>query len=165
MSVPHMSGREETYIAEAFRSNWLSSVGPHIDAFERDVANHLGGVHTVAVSSGTAALHLVLRYIGVERGDRVAVQSATFIGSVYPILYLGAEPVFIDSEDVSGNIDPELVREYFADAARKNQLPKVLIVVHLYGQHADSIRCSRRARNTESRSSKTLPSRWARRIR
>jgi len=137
MSVPHMSGREESFIAEAFRSNWLSSVGPHIDGFEREVANRLGGVHTVAVSSGTAALHLVLRYIGVGRGDRVAVQSATFVGSVYPILYLGAEPVFIDSEDVSGNIDPNLVREYFADAARTNRLPKVLIVVHLYGQHAD----------------------------
>ena len=137
MSVPHMSGREESFIAEAFRSNWLSSVGPHIDGFEREVANRLGGVHTVAVSSGTAALHLVLRYIGVGRGDRVAVQSATFVGSVYPILYLGAEPVFIDSEDVSGNIDPNLVREYFAESARTNRLPKVLVVVHLYGQHAD----------------------------
>src|SRR4051812_27708300 len=137
MSVPHMSGREESYVAEAFCSNWLSSVGPHIDGFEREVANRLGGVHTVAVSSGTAALHLILRYIGVTRGDRVAVQSATFIGSVYPILYLGAEPIFIDSEEVSGNIDPELVREYFADAARANKLPKVLIAVHLYGQHAD----------------------------
>jgi pyridoxal phosphate-dependent aminotransferase EpsN len=137
MSVPHMGDREQEYIAEAFRSNWLSSVGPNIDAFERDVATYLGGVHTVAVSSGTAALHLVLRYIGVGPGDRVAVQSATFIGSVYPIMYLGAEPVFIDSEDVSGNIDPQLVREYFADAARKNRLPKVLIAVHCYGQHAD----------------------------
>jgi dTDP-4-amino-4,6-dideoxygalactose transaminase len=132
-----MSGREESFIAEAFRSNWLSSVGPHIDGFEREVASRLGGVHTVAVSSGTAALHLVLRYIGVGRGDRVAVQSATFVGSVYPLLYLGAEPVFIDSEDVSGNIDPNLVREYFAESARTNRLPKVLIVVHLYGQHAD----------------------------
>ena len=75
MSVPHMSGREETYIADAFRSNWLSSVGPHIDAFEREVSDRLGGgVHTVAVSSGTAALHLVLRYAGVGPGDRVAVQ-------------------------------------------------------------------------------------------
>ena len=138
MSVPHMGGREQTYINEAFQTNWLSSVGPNIDAFERDVAARLGGgVHTVAVSSGTAAMHLVLRYIGVGPGDLVAVQSATFIGSVYPVLYLGAEPVFIDSEDVSGNIDPELVREYFADAAKKNRLPKVLIVVHLYGQHAD----------------------------
>jgi dTDP-4-amino-4,6-dideoxygalactose transaminase len=133
-----MGGREQTYINEAFQTNWLSSVGPNIDAFEREVAARLGGgVHTVAVTSGTAAMHLVLRYIGVGPGDLVAVQSATFIGSVYPVLYLGAQPVFIDSEDVSGNIDPELVREYFADAAKKDRLPKVLIVVHLYGQHAD----------------------------
>jgi pyridoxal phosphate-dependent aminotransferase EpsN len=138
MSVPHMGGREETYVNEAFRTNWLSSVGPNIDNFEREVSARLGGgVHTVAVSSGTAALHLVLRYIGAGPGDLVAVQSATFIGSVYPILYVGAQPVFIDSEDVSGNIDPELVREYFASASKKNRLPKVLIVVHLYGQHAD----------------------------
>jgi pyridoxal phosphate-dependent aminotransferase EpsN len=105
-----MSGREESYVAEAFRSNWLSSVGPHIDSFEREVANRLGGVHTVAVSSGTAALHLVLRY---RFGAAIAspYSPATFVGSVYPILYLGAEPVFIDSEDVSRNIDPNLVRE------------------------------------------------------
>ena len=138
MSVPHMSGREEAYVTDAFRSNWLSSVGPHIDAFEHEVERRFGGgVHTVAVASGTAAMHLVLRYIGVGAGDIVAIQSATFIGSVYPVLYLGATPVFIDSEDVSGYIDPELVREYFADAARQNRLPKALIVVHLYGQHAD----------------------------
>jgi pyridoxal phosphate-dependent aminotransferase EpsN len=133
-----MSGREEVYVAEAFRSNWLSSVGPHIDAFERDVAHRLGGgVTAVAVSSGTAAMHLVLRYIGVGPGDIVAMQSATFIGSAYPVLYLGATPVFIDSEEVSGNIDPELVRDYFAAAARARRLPKALIAVHLYGQHAD----------------------------
>jgi len=138
MSVPHMGGREQTYISEAFQTNWLSSVGPNIDGFEREVAARLGGgVTTVAVTSGTAAMHLVLRYIGVGPGDLVAVQSATFIGSVYPILYLGAQPVFIDSEDVSGNIDPELVGEYFAGAAKANRLPKVLIAVHLYGQHAD----------------------------
>ena len=138
MSVPHMGHLEQQYVAEAFETNWLSSVGPNIDHFEQAVSQRLGGgVSATAVSSGTAALHLVLRYAGVGPGDRVAVQSATFAGSVYPVLYLGAEPVFIDSEDVSGNIDPELVREYFADASKKNQLPKVLIAVHLYGQHAD----------------------------
>ena len=138
LSVPHMGELEAKFVADAFRTNRLSSVGPHIDAFERAVAARLGGeVHTVAVTSGTAALHLVLRYIGVGRGDRVAVQSATFAGSVFPVMYLGAEPVFIDSEDISGNMDPALVREYFADARRKNQLPKALIAVHLYGQHAD----------------------------
>src|SRR5262249_22719827 len=128
MSVPHMGHFEQQYVAEAFETNWLSSVGPNIDHFEQAVAQRLGGgVSATAVSSGTAALHIVLRYAGVGPGDRVAVQSATFAGSVYPVLYLGAEPVFIDSEDTSGNIDPELVREYFADAHKKNRLPKVLI--------------------------------------
>lgn len=136
LSVPHMGGAEAGFVADAFRSNWLSSVGPNLDGFERDVSDRLG-VHSIAVSSGTAALHLVLRDIGVGAGDRVAVSTLTFAGSVFPILYLGAEPVLIDSETVSGNIDPELVGEYFRDAARRNALPKVLVVVHLYGQHAD----------------------------
>ena len=138
LSVPHMSGEEEGLIAEAFRSNWLSSVGPHLDHFETEISARLGGgTHSLAVSSGTAALHLILRYLNVGPGDRVACSTLTFAGSVWPILYQGATPVFIDSEMVSGNLDPELVREYFRDAARRDELPKVLIVVHLYGQHAD----------------------------
>lgn len=138
LSVPHMSGDEQPYVAEAFRSNWLSSVGPNLDTFERDVAQRLGhGTHALAVASGTAALHLVLRHVGVGAGDRVAVSTLTFAGSVFPIQYLGATPVFIDSERASGNIDPDLVAEYFRDAARRDALPKALIAVHLYGQHAD----------------------------
>ncbi len=136
LSVPHMSGAEAGFVADAFRSNWLSSVGPNLDGFERDVSDRLQ-MHSLAVSSGTAALHLVLRDIGVGGGDRVAVSTLTFAGSVFPILYLGAEPVLIDSETVSGNLDPELASEYLRDAARRNKLPKVLIAVHLYGQHAD----------------------------
>ena len=133
-----MSGREEAYVADAFRSNWLSSVGPHLDAFEAAVAARLGrGVRALAVSSGTAALHLVLRAIGVGPGDRVAVSTLTFAGSVWPIGYLGARPVFIDSETESGNISPSLVAEYLDRAARAGELPKALIAVHLYGQHAD----------------------------
>lgn len=132
-----MSGLEQKYVADAFASNWLSSVGPNLDAFEHEVAARLGGVETLAVVSGTAALHLVLRYIGVGRGDRVAVSTLTFAGSVWPILYLGAEPVFIDSERVSGNIDPQAVASYFEQSAREGTLPKALIAVHLYGQHAD----------------------------
>ena len=133
-----MSGEEERLVGEAFRSNWLSSVGPHLDAFEREMAERLGeGTHALAVTSGTAALHLVLRYVGVGVRDRVAVSTLTFAGSVYPILYLGARPVLIDSEPVSGNIDPALVAEYLADAARRGELPKALIAVHLYGQHTD----------------------------
>jgi dTDP-4-amino-4,6-dideoxygalactose transaminase len=133
-----MSGEEQRFVAEAFDTNWLTTLGPNVDGFEREMAERLGaGVHTVAVSSGTAALHLVLRHAGVAAGDRVAVSTLTFAGSVYPILYLGATPVFIDSETTSGNMDPELVREYLRDAARADALPKALIAVHLYGQHAD----------------------------
>lgn len=138
LSVPHMSGLEEGYVAEAFRTNWLSTVGPNLDRFEREMATRLGaGRHTLAVSSGTAALHLVLRAIGVSQGDRVAVSTLTFAGSVYPILYQGAIPVFLDSEEQSGNLDPVIVDTYFRAAARRGELPKALIAVHLYGQHAD----------------------------
>ncbi len=137
-----MSGHEEEFVADAFRSNWLSSVGPHLDGFELAISERLSRgqgapVHTLGVSSGTAALHLILRYLGVGSGDRVAVSSLTFAASVYPVLYLGATPVFIDAEPVSSNIDANLVAEYLDDAARKRTLPKVLIAVHLNGQHAD----------------------------
>lgn len=138
LSVPHMSGREQQFVNEAFATNWLSSVGPNLDAFEHEMAAHLGGsMHVLAVSSGTAALHLILRELGIGLGDRVAVSTLTFAGSVWPILYLGAVPVFLDSEVVSGNLDPELVDEYMRQASAAGELPKALIVVHLYGQHAD----------------------------
>ena len=138
LSVPHLGGEERRFVAEAFESNWLSTVGPNVDGFEAELAQYLGGgIRALAVSSGTAALHLILRALGVGRGDRVAVSTLTFAGSVWPILYLGAEPVFIDSEAVSWNLDAELVAEYLRNAARSKRLPKVLVAVHLYGQHAD----------------------------
>ena len=125
-----MSGDEQSYLADAFRSNWLSSVGPNLDSFEREVESELGGgIHALAVSSGTAALHLVLRAAGVTSGDQVAVSTLTFAGSVWPILYLGATPVFLDSEEVSGNLDPDVVEEYFAKAAKAGKLPRALIAV------------------------------------
>jgi dTDP-4-amino-4,6-dideoxygalactose transaminase len=133
-----MGGDELPLIHDAFSSNWLSTVGPHLDAFESELATALGGSrHALAVSSGTAALHLILRAIGVTTNDRVAVSTLTFAGSVFPILYQGARPVLIDSEQISGNIDPALVQDYLRNAARTNTLPKALITVHLYGQHAD----------------------------
>lgn len=137
-----MSGHELEYVADAFRSNWLSSVGPHLDGFEREISDRLSRglaspMRALGVSSGTAALHLILRYLGVGPGDRVAVSSLTFAASAYPILYLGAEPILIDSEPVSSNIDAALVAQYLDDVARANQLPRVLIAVHLNGQHAD----------------------------
>jgi dTDP-4-amino-4,6-dideoxygalactose transaminase len=133
-----MGGEERRFVSEAFESNWLSTVGPNVDGFERELAEKLGGgVHVLAVSSGTAALHLILRTLGVGPGDRVAVSTLTFAGSVWPILYLGAEPVFIDSETASWNADPELFREYLRDSAARARLPKAFVVVHLYGQAAD----------------------------
>jgi dTDP-4-amino-4,6-dideoxygalactose transaminase len=133
-----MSGEERRFVTEAFDSNWLSTVGPNVDGFERELAERLGaGVHTLAVSSGTAALHLILRALGVGPGDRVAVSTLTFAGSVWPILYLGAEPVFVDSETASWNVAPDLLREYLREAAARGALPKAFIAVHLYGQHAD----------------------------
>jgi pyridoxal phosphate-dependent aminotransferase EpsN len=132
-----MSGDEQQYIHEAFRSNWLTSAGSNLDAFERDISALLDGRHTLAVSSGTAALHLVLRYLGVGPGDDVVVSTLTFAGSVFPIQYLGARPVFLDSERHSGNMDPALLATYLADSARRGTLPKAVVAVHLYGQHAD----------------------------
>ena len=138
LSLPHMGGEERRFVAEAFDSNWLSTVGANVDGFERELAEYLGGgVRALAVSSGTAALHLILRALGVGPGNRVAVSTLTFAGSVWPIMYLGAEPVFIDSETISWNVDAALVEEYLQHAARSNRLPKALIAVHLYGQHAD----------------------------
>ena len=138
MSVPHMGGEEQSFVADAFATNWLSSVGPNLDGFEREMEQRLGGgFHALAVSSGTAALHLILREVGVSQGDLVAVSTLTFAASVWPILYQGGTPVFLDSEEVSGNLDPDLVEEYLSSAARAGRLPKALIAVHLYGQHAD----------------------------
>jgi dTDP-4-amino-4,6-dideoxygalactose transaminase len=136
--VPHMSGHEQPYVEEAFHTNWLTSAGSNLDGFERDIGELLEQRHTLAVISGTAALHLILRYLGVGPGDDVAVSTLTFAGSVYPIQYLGARPVFIDSERESGNMDPAALAEYLARAARTGRLPKAVIAVHLYGQHADA---------------------------
>jgi pyridoxal phosphate-dependent aminotransferase EpsN len=133
-----MGGHEMEFVRQAFESNWLSTVGPNLDAFEEEVSTLLGGgVRALAVSSGTAALHLVLRAIGVQSGDRVAVSTLTFAGSVFPIQYQGAEPVFIDSERESWNIDPNAVEDHFRRSSAAGRPPKALIVVHLYGQHAN----------------------------
>ena len=138
LSTPHMGGEERRFVAEAFDTNWLSTVGANVDGFERELAQYLGGgVRALAVTSGTAALHLILRAIGVGPGDQVAVSTLTFAGSVWPIMYLGADPVFIDSDAMSWNVDAALVEEYLQSAARSRRLPKALIAVHLYGQHAD----------------------------
>jgi pyridoxal phosphate-dependent aminotransferase EpsN len=131
-----MSGHEQAYIAEAFASNWLSTVGPNLDAFERDFEERLH-LPALAVSSGTAAIHLGLRALGVSAGDTVFCSDLTFVASVNPVRYLGAEPVFIDSERESWNLDPRRLASALAAHAAMGRLPKAVIVVHLFGQCAD----------------------------
>lgn len=137
LSTPHMGSLEREYVDEAFRTNWIAPLGPNVDAFERELAAYVGIGHAAAVVSGTAALHLALRLIGVGRGDRVFCSSFTFVASANPILYEGAVPVFIDSEPESWNMSPRALERALEDAARRRQLPRAVIVVNLYGQSAD----------------------------
>jgi pyridoxal phosphate-dependent aminotransferase EpsN len=137
LSPPHMSGYELGFVTEAFESNWLSSVGPHVDTFEKELADKVGAGGAVALSSGTAAIHIVMRLLGIGTGDKVFCSSLTFIGSVGPVIYQGAEPVFIDSEPASWNISPAALERAFVDAEKSGSLPRAVIVVNIYGQSAD----------------------------
>lgn len=137
LSVPHMGENEERYVGEAFRSNWLSTVGPNLEAFEAAFTARVG-LPCVALGSGTAAIHLALRLLGVGPGDEVIVPTLTFIASVNPVRWLGGDPVFIDSERESWNLDPQRLADALAArAARGHKLPKAVMPVHLYGQSAD----------------------------
>ena len=136
LSSPHMSGRELKYIKEAFETNWIAPLGPNVDEFEKEIAQYVGASEAVAVSSGTAAIHLALSLLGVQSGDKVFCSSLTFIASANPIIYQGAEPVFIDSEPETWNISPEALERAFNDAVKVGILPKAVIVVNLYGQSA-----------------------------
>ena len=137
LSPPHMSGDEQHFVQQAFQSNWIAPLGPNVDAFERAFCQATGAGHALAVSSGTAALHLALMLAGVSAGDEVAVSTLTFAASVNPIIYVGATPVFVDSERQSWNMDAALLADFLADRARRQRLPKALVLVHLYGQSAD----------------------------
>jgi pyridoxal phosphate-dependent aminotransferase EpsN len=136
LSSPHMSGNEQKYIKEAFDTNWIAPLGPNVDAFEKEIAAYTGVNDAAAVSSGTAAIHLALSLLGVEKGGTVFCSTLTFIASANPILYLGAEPVFIDSEPETWNMSPLALDKAFRDAVLKGKLPKAVIVVNLYGQSA-----------------------------
>lgn len=142
LSLAHMSGKEEKFIHEAFLTNWVVPLGPNVDGFENDLAAWLGKksaspLHVVALSSGTAAIHLALVMLGVGPGDEVICQSLTFAASANPIVYQGATPVFVDSEPGTWNIDPELLRQTIDDRLRATgKLPKAIIPVHLYGTPA-----------------------------
>lgn len=132
-----MSGEELKFVHEAFESNWIAPLGPQVEAFEKEIASYIGARGALALSSGTAAIHLGLRLLGVGQGDTVFCSSLTFIGSVNPVLYLGATPVFIDSEAQSWNMSPQALERALQDAAKNQCLPKAVIVVNLYGQSAD----------------------------
>ncbi len=136
LSVPHMSGLERAFVDEAFSSNWLSSVGPHVEAFEREFSERFGWP-AVALSSGTAAIHLGLRLLGVGQGDEVLCPTLTFVATVNPVGYLGARPVFLDSDPQTWNLDPELLVRALEARARRGRLPAAVIAVHLFGQCAD----------------------------
>lgn len=137
LSSPHMSGVEQELVAEAFESNWIAPLGPHVDGFEEEFAAHVGSKYAVALSSGTAALHLSLMLAGVGRDDEVVTSTLTFSATVNPIRYVGARPILVDSEEQSWNIDPGLLEEFLEARARVGKLPAAVIVVHLYGQSAD----------------------------
>jgi dTDP-4-amino-4,6-dideoxygalactose transaminase len=133
-----MSGREQHFIKEAFDSNWVTPLGPNVDAFEETLGAYLGeGQYVTALSAGTAAIHLGLILLGVSAGDEVICQSFTFAASANPIIYQGAHPIFVDSEKGTWNMDPELLEEAIVDRLKKTKrLPKAIIVVHLYGMPA-----------------------------
>lgn len=137
LSPPHMSGEEQALIRLAFDENWVAPLGPHVDAFERELAGYVGVKHAAALSAGTAAIHLALRLLGVDRGDEVICSSLTFSASANPIVYQGAAPVFIDAEPTTWNMDPELLAEELDACANRGRLPKAAIVVDLYGQAAN----------------------------
>lgn len=136
LSVPHMSGREDRYVRDAFATNWLTTVGPNVDALEAELETRLG-LPAAALSSGTAAIHLGLRLLGVGPGDEVLCSTLTFVATANPILYLGARPAFVDSDRATWNLDPALLAETLERRSATGRLPRAVVVVHLYGQCAD----------------------------
>ncbi|MBC8466598.1 MAG: aminotransferase class I/II-fold pyridoxal phosphate-dependent enzyme [Deltaproteobacteria bacterium] len=134
LSPPHMSGEELRFIEDAFESNYIAPLGPMVDAFERELAEYTGIRYCVALSSGTAAMHLALRGLGIGSGDEVFASSLTFIGSVTPIVFEGATPVFIDCDRASWNMDPDLLEEELERCDRIGRLPRAVVPTDLYGQ-------------------------------
>lgn len=137
MSSPHLGEEESAFVEDAFRTNWIAPLGPHVDAFEKELAAYVGVGHAAAVNSGTAAIHLGLLLLGVKPGDTVFCSSLTFVGSANPISYCGAKPVFIDAEPQTWNMSPQALLRAFEWAKRENRLPRCVVIVNLYGQSAD----------------------------
>ena len=137
LSSPHMGGNERRFVTEAFDTNWVAPLGPNVNGFESDLVTYLGeDVHVAALSSGTAAIHLGLIIFGVQAGDEVICQSMTFSASANPIAYLGAKPIFIDSEKDTWNMSPVFLEEAIVARIQKGKKPKAIIAVHLYGMPA-----------------------------
>ena len=136
LSSPHMSKNEQKYVKEAFESNWIAPAGPHIKLFEDKLSEMSDNLNIAVLSSGTAAIHLALILLGVERDDCVICSSFTFSASVNPVIYQGAHPIFIDSEKDTWNMDPVLLEQAIAEKLSQNQKPKAIILVHLYGYPA-----------------------------
>jgi dTDP-4-amino-4,6-dideoxygalactose transaminase len=137
LSSPHMGEKELLFVKEAFDSNWIAPVGPHVDAFEKEFCEVTGAKYAAALSSGTAAIHLALVLLGVSRGDEVICSAFTFAASANPIVYQSAVPVFVDSEASTWNMDVGCLQEAIQDRIKKGKKPKAVILVHLYGQSAD----------------------------
>lgn len=137
LSPPYLCGAERKYVEEAFAQNWIAPLGPNVTAFEDDMAGYIGARAALATCSGTAAIHLALRWFGVGPGDLVFCSDLTFAGSCNPILYQHAQPVFIDSEPDSLNMSPLALERALAWAKKQNKLPRAVIIVDLYGQSAD----------------------------
>ena len=134
LSSPHMGKNEQRYVKDAFDTNWVAPLGPNVNGFESSIENYLDNeVYVAALSSGTAAIHLGLVLLGVSEGDEVLCQSFTFSASANPICYLGAKPIFVDSEKDTWNISPELLKKAIEDRIKKGKKPKAIIAVHLYG--------------------------------
>ena len=140
LSPPHVGDLERRFLMDAFDSNWLAPLGPHVDAFEREFASVVGVPHAVALSSGTAALHLSLVALGIGAGDEVLVSTLTFAATANAVTYVGARPVFLDASPATWTLDPDLVEQEFEDRAKHGRLPSALIAVDLYGQCCDYAR-------------------------
>ncbi len=134
LSSPHMGGEEQKFVKEAFDTNWIAPLGPNVTLFEEAISNYIkDDVYVAALSSGTGAIHLALELLGVTAGDEVICQSFTFSASANPIMYLGASPIFVDSESETWNISPVLLRKAIVDRIASGKKPKAIVAVHLYG--------------------------------
>ena len=137
LSSPHMGGMEQKFVQEAFDTNWVAPLGPNVNEFEKELSEYVGIKSAAATVSGTSAIHMALKCVGVNAGDKVFCSSLTFAASCNPIIYEGGIPVFIDSEPESWNMSPDALKKAFEDAEKCGEIPKAVIVVNLYGQSAD----------------------------